>query len=282
MEGPFPEVDYLVLGHVTQDLTPAGPQPGGTATFASLTAQAVGLRPGIVTATGGGALPTVLAHLPARSIASEYSTTFRNDYEGGRRRQMVLSVAARLSLAAVPPEWRSAPIVHLAPLAREVDPELAGLFPSSFVGLTAQGWLRQWDAAGRVAVAPWPEAEPALRAASAVVISREDMQGDADILRSWAGWARVLVVTAGAEGATVYVDGQARHFPAPQVPEVDPTGAGDIFAAVYFALLRETADPWAAAEPAVALASASVGHAGLSGIPGSEAVRAALPGRRLK
>jgi hypothetical protein len=282
MEGPFPEVDYLVLGHVTQDLTPDGPRPGGTVTFASLTAQALGLHPGIVTAAAGGALPAPLAHLPAHTVASAASTTFRNEYAGSRRTQFVLSVADPLGLDDVPACWRRAPIVHLAPLARELDASLAGQFPDSFVGLTPQGWLRQWDTGGRVSAAPWPDAEPALRAASAVVISREDVQGDEEVIRLWAGWARVLVVTAGPEGATVYAGGEARHFAAPRAAEIDPTGAGDIFAAVYFALLRAEGDSFAAAGPAVALASSSVEYAGLAGIPSPEAVRAALPGWRLK
>lgn len=43
-------VDYLVIGHVTQDLTPSGPVLGGTAAYAALTARAMGLRVGVVTA----------------------------------------------------------------------------------------------------------------------------------------------------------------------------------------------------------------------------------------
>lgn len=41
---------YLVIGHVTADLTPTGIRLGGTAAFSGLTAQALGLRTGIITA----------------------------------------------------------------------------------------------------------------------------------------------------------------------------------------------------------------------------------------
>ena len=54
---PLEPVDYLVIGHVTEDLTPTGPRLGGTAAFAALTARAFGLRTGIVTSVGEGASP---------------------------------------------------------------------------------------------------------------------------------------------------------------------------------------------------------------------------------
>ena len=60
---------------------------------------------------------------------------------------------------AVPDAWRLAPLVLLAPLAGEVDPELAGAFPAARVAATPQGWLRQWDADGLVRPGPWPDAE---------------------------------------------------------------------------------------------------------------------------
>ncbi len=47
---PLEPVDYLVIGHLTEDLTPAGPRLGGTAAFSALTARALGLRVGVVSA----------------------------------------------------------------------------------------------------------------------------------------------------------------------------------------------------------------------------------------
>ena len=50
-------VDYLMIGHITRDITPDGPRLGGTATYSSLMARALGLRVGIVT-SWGNELPT--------------------------------------------------------------------------------------------------------------------------------------------------------------------------------------------------------------------------------
>jgi hypothetical protein len=49
---PLEPVDYLVIGHVAHDLTPSGPRLGGTAAYSTLTARALGLRVGVVTASG--------------------------------------------------------------------------------------------------------------------------------------------------------------------------------------------------------------------------------------
>ncbi len=42
-------VDYLIIGHITQDITPNGLVLGGTASYAGLTARSFGIRVGIVT-----------------------------------------------------------------------------------------------------------------------------------------------------------------------------------------------------------------------------------------
>jgi sugar/nucleoside kinase (ribokinase family) len=59
----------------------------------------------------------------------------------------------------------------------------------------------------------------------------------------------------------------ARQFPAPPQPEVDPTGAGDVFAAAFFINLYETNDPWASARFANQVAALSITRAGLAGVP---------------
>jgi sugar/nucleoside kinase (ribokinase family) len=54
--------------------------------------------------------------------------------------------------------------------------------------------------------------------------------------------------------------------------EVDPTGAGDIFAAAFFARLYTTRDPWEAGRFATHLAAFSVTRHGLEGVPTREEI----------
>ena len=45
--------------------------------------------------------------------------------------------------------------------------------------------------------------------------------------------ARIVLLKRGAEGCTLFMDGVEQHFPSIAVLEVDPTGAGDCFAAGF-------------------------------------------------
>ena len=256
-------LDYLAIGHIAQDVTPDGLRLGGTAAYAALTAHALSLRVGLVTAAAPDAVMDGLADLMICRVPSPRSTIFENRYTSAGRTQTIHSQAESLTPAAVPAEWRDASIIHLAPIAREVDPALASLFPNSFVGLTPQGWMRRWDGNGRVTRGEWDEAESLLPSASATVTSIEDVGGDWNIVERWAARTKVFVATQGDQGATVFWDGDRRHFSAPNVRVVDPTGAGDIFAAAFFVRLWQTRDAWDAAPFAIALASESVTRAGV-------------------
>ena len=157
--------------------------------------------------------------------------------------------------------------MHLAPIAQEVDPAWLDCFPGALLGVTPQGWLRQWDAAGRVSPIGWAEAESVLPHADAVIISIEDIGHDESIVQEWAALAKVLVVTRGALGCTVYTNRQTIAVPTHAARLVDTTGAGDVFSASYFVRLRQTGDPAAAARFANCMAGHSVTRRGLAAIP---------------
>lgn len=259
-------VDYLVIGHVAHDLTPVGPRLGGTASYSALTARALGLRVGIVTACGPETSLAPLGDIPVLSLESPNSTTFENIYTKHGRIQYLRGQAARIDLDQVPEVWRGAPIIHLGPIANEMDAILPDSFSPSLLGLTPQGWMRQWDSDCRVSIGEWKGADDALSRAHAVVISREDVNGDEELIEHMAHQTRILVVTEGAAGAILYWNGDRRRFPARDVTEVDATGAGDIFATAFFFRLLNTRDPWEAARFATLLASSSVTRPGLEGV----------------
>jgi sugar/nucleoside kinase (ribokinase family) len=267
--------DYLILGHVSRDLTPDGAVLGGTVAYAGLTANRLGRRVAAVTACGPDLDLAPLAPLSLRLLPSAESTSFENRYTAQRREQWLRAVAVPVDEAAVPDEWRASPIVHLGPIAQEVSPQAVPRFPESFVGLTPQGWLREWDAGGRVRPKGWRGLEAAFGAADAVVLSLEDLAGRDEVAEEMAEACQVLALTEGARGARVYWKGIERSLPGPQVEEVDPTGAGDIFAAVFFVHFAHTRDAWQAAEFANLLAGRSVTRPGLTAIPTPEEIAAA-------
>jgi len=273
---PLEPVDYLVIGHLSCDITPDGPRLGGTAAYAALTGRALGLRVGVVTAWGGEVLLDILDGINVVSVPARQSTIFENKYTPAGRIQHIHHIAPDLTFENVPEAWRHAPIVHIGPIAGEAKSLVDGKFPSSLLGLTPQGWLRRWDSAGRVGPGRWPEAPEMLARAGAAVLSIDDVGGDEDFIETMAAACRVLAVTEGPAGARLYWNGDLRRFRAPSLEEVDATGAGDIFAAAFFWRLYMTRDPWAAGRFATHLASFSVRRRGLDGIPTQEEIQTCL------
>jgi len=269
-------VDYLVLGHVAHDLTPEGWRLGGTAAYAALTARALGLKVGVVTACGPETTLEGLQGISVISLDSKHSTTFENIYMEHGRVQYLRARAARLHYDIIPEAWRRAPILHLGPIADEMDSSVPDGFSPDLLGVTPQGWMRQWDADRRVSRGAWKNAEAILPQAGAVVLSREDVNGDDELIEHMAHQTQLLAVTEGGEGCVLHWHGDRRRFRAPEVHEVDATGAGDIFAAAFFIRLWKTRDRWESARFATQLASRSVTRVGLAGIPTSAEIEECL------
>jgi hypothetical protein len=260
-------IDYLVVGHVTQDITRNGPRLGGTAAFSALTARALGLRVGVVTSANEKTSLKAFDGIPVVSIPSEYTTTFENIYRDDGRKQILHHRARRLSIDLVPEAWRNATIIHLGPVAQELDSELPRFPSTSLLGVTPQGWLRTWNDDGYIAPCRWNNANQLLSQANAVIISREDVNGDEELIETMAHKTRILIVTEASAGAVLYWNDDRRRFRAPEVEEVDATGAGDVFATAFFIRLSVTRDPWEATRFATQLSARSVTRFGLDGIP---------------
>jgi sugar/nucleoside kinase (ribokinase family) len=260
-------VDYLVIGHLTCDIIPGGLRLGGAASFVSLTAKAMGLRVGVVTAWGNEFQLTALEGIHVVAAPAEHSTTFENVYTPDGRIQHIHHQAPRIDFSLVPEVWRRAPIIHLAPVAQEVDALLPKEFHPSLLGLTPQGWMRTWGEDKLVRHCDWKEADVALPKAGAVCISVEDIGYSEDLIEHYMLSTPTLAVTEGRDGIRLYWNHDMRRFRAPEVKVVEATGAGDVFAASFFIRLYQTRDPWEAARFAVRMSAISVTRVGLEGVP---------------
>jgi len=269
-------VDYLVIGHVAHDLTPEGPRLGGTVAYSALTAQALGLRVGVMTAADKETSLTALNGIQVLSSVSPQSTTFENIYTENGRVQYLRAQATRLDFANIPEVWRAASIIHVGPIANEIDSVLPKELSPTLFGVTPQGWMRQRAEDGLVSRSEWQNAESVLQKAGAVVMSREDVNGDDELIEHMAHQTRILVVTESNDGCVLHWNGDRRRFRAPEVHEVDATGAGDVFAAAFFFRLFKTRDPWEAARFATLIATRSVTRVGLAGIPTSQEIEECL------
>jgi sugar/nucleoside kinase (ribokinase family) len=261
--------DYLLVGHLAHDITPSGPQLGGTVAYAAYTAVAFGLRVGILTSTQPD--EPLMRRLPdgvmVTSVPAEFTTTFENLYINGSRTQYLHHRAATLHPEALPPAWRQARLIHLAPVANEVDPAFVFAFGSNPICVTPQGWMRQQGPDKRVFFIPWKSADQVLPRARLVVLSEEDIQHDPGLETVFANLAPILVVTRAERGGTVYQGRQRHEFPARQIEQVEPTGAGDIFATALHITLDRLNDLDRAVQVAAWLAGQSVSRVGFAGAP---------------
>ncbi|MBL8100508.1 MAG: hypothetical protein JNK81_15095 [Anaerolineales bacterium] len=265
-------VDYLLIGHIAVDLTPNGKQLGGTVSYSALTAKAMGLRVGIVTSVGDDANLEILNGIQIINIPTKHSTTFENIKTENGRKQTLHHQATKISNEHIPDVWKNAHIVHLAPIAQEVDLDLIKHFDKSFIGVTPQGWMRAWDENGQVKYTAWENSEQVLGQVGGVVLSLEDVNRDLEKVEWLASHTNLLCLTEGELGCVLYWHGDRRRFRPIEVDEVDATGAGDIFAAAFFARLYQTKDAWEAARFATNLAAYSVTRNGLMGIPTQEEI----------
>jgi hypothetical protein len=269
-------IDYLVIGHITQDLTDAGPRIGGTVTYSGLTAKRMGKKVGIVTSFAESTNIAPLDGIQIHSIPSENSSTFENIHTPKGRIQYLYSSAKTLSLTNIPELWLNAAIIHVGPIFNEIDPSILNFLPDDNFFMTPQGMLRQADDNGKVHPKAWELPHEITRKATAIVISNEDVQNDEELIDDLANHSNILVVTENQGGARVYWHGDLRHFSSPEVPFVEDTGAGDIFAAAFFCRYADIHDPWEAAKFAIKLSATSVSRKYLESIPSKLEIDAAL------
>lgn len=274
---------FLAIGHVTRDEFDGDPQwrLGGAALYAAAAAARLGADVALVTRAGAGergpleerchSLGIDLVALP-----SEATTAFLFRYDGARRILRLRSRARAIQLADVPERLRGADAVVLGSVAHEIDRSLFGAFAGAAVVVAAQGFLREWDADGTVRARPWDGVGELLGPVSAIVVSEEDVAGELAGPRRWAA-AVPVVVTLAERGALVLTGGAERVLPAQAAARVvDPTGAGDAFAAGLALALAEGRAVDDAVRFANAVASFAVEAPGTDGLAGRAAVESRL------
>ena len=268
--GAAPGPEFAAVGHVARDRMPSGYRLGGTAAYAACTAARLGLRAALVTRAAPFApLDALATEVAVYNAGSPRSTTFENVYEGGQRRQYLHARAQPLAAADVPASLRQAPIVLFGPVAQEMQPDLLDCASGATVrAVVPQGWLRTWDDDGLVrpvAVARGRFHPRTLRRVGAQC--GRSARCPAVYWRRGSGSRRSSSLRDGREGAEVYADARLIHRArAYRASEVDPTGAGDVFAAAFAIGLHQRGDPVWAADFACAAAAFAIESPGLAGI----------------
>ena len=274
-------INFLAIGPITHDLTPDGFRFGGTVSFASVTARRLGWQPGILTRVAPEGLVqgppptepvdviapdgTPLAGIPIHLLPSSTSTTFTNIYRDGVRTQVVAALADRYPrrFACCLGGCAGGPAGRWCGCACVVDrgfpPCADGCDAAGLDAALGRGRACRPDALG--------DAASFLHRADVAILSREDVGGDDAYIADLARRARMLVITDGWHGATLYMGGASQRIAPRPTSEVDPTGAGDVFATSFLLRLAETGNPFVAARFANVAASISVEASGMDSVP---------------
>ena len=253
---------------------------GGSVSYAATTALRMNCQVGIVTSAGPGLdLQSPFPGAQIECLESKATTLFENIYEDGKRTQVLHQRADVITCEQIPLAWRAAPMVYLGTIDQEITPEVFGCFSEdSTICVMPQGFFRRWNEQGLVSFAEWTPAERVLQRIDVLVLSELDVPEPDRLVGEWSELVKIIVVTRAERGATVYMGADSCDYPARPTRQVDPTGAGDVFAAAYLISLHETNDPCAAAGFANAAASFSIEKPGVAGIPFRAEVDAYLAG----
>jgi ribokinase len=275
--------DFLAIGHVARDEFEGEPtwRLGGTALYAAATAARLGARAALVTRVGPpekDALEERCSQLgiALHALPSSVTTTFGFRYVDGRRFMRLKARARGIAPTDVPAEWRHARAVVLGSIAHELDRSLFGTTSPTATVLVAQGYLREWSADGAIRPREWEDAEEIVPRVAAVVLSEDDVAGDLSAPRRWARNGGVYVTLA-ERGVLVLDHGSEGIVPGYAVERVvDPTGAGDAFAAGLAIALADGRPPDECARFANAVASFAVEGVGMESLADRARVEARM------
>jgi sugar/nucleoside kinase (ribokinase family) len=250
-----------VIGHLALDsVSGASPRIGGAPWYAGRAIKLLGRRATIVAKCGQPERRQFLMRLeslglPVSLVAGGSTAAFSFDYDGDARRMAVAAIGEpwtpEEALGAVDrAEW-----LHVAPLLRSDFPRetLAELARGRRLLLDGQGLVRRPQTGALVLD---DDFDPALfENVSILKLAEEEaltLVGSLDAVPELG--VPEIVVTLGAEGCVVFDHGRAERIPAQTVHGVlDPTGAGDAFAATYLSARARGRTPALAAWRASAL-----------------------------
>jgi sugar/nucleoside kinase (ribokinase family) len=256
----------LAVGHVTWDRTAGAQRLGGSVSYAAACARRLGWRAAVLTVSA----PDFVAErdLPGVEVflrQATHTTRFENVYgEHGEREQRLLARAEDVSLDPLPDEWRNPDVLLIAPVIDEAQGSLVQAFEATTVGALAQGWLREVRPDGRVVPRAWSSAQRDLAGVHALFLSEHDLPQAEALAHAQLAQVPLIALTRGWRGLTLLTREARYEVPSLPCEEVDPTGAGDVFAAAFLVRYHETGHSLDAAAFAACAASCAVEGPGFS------------------
>jgi sugar/nucleoside kinase (ribokinase family) len=251
--------DIVSTGHFCIDsiILPSRHAPyvilGGSVTYVSLAAKRLGANVSVISKVGGDFPKAYIWWLGQESVdlsgvieikdakTTRFELKYNNDLSS--RKLRLASKATPITLEDLPDSVK-AKIVHLAPIANEIQYEVAERLKgcSEVLSLDPQGLVRVFDENGNVTIGPLEDKrivglvniyKSSLDEIEAVT-GKRDLKSAIKAVHDFG--VETVIVTLGMKGAVISIDRTTYNVPAYKPNKVvDPTGAGDAFMGGFLA-----------------------------------------------
>lgn len=239
--GPSAKIVTLSIGHVTHDRVDGRIVPGGCAYYAASAFHALGAESHLVTTVGEDfCCGPELDRFAWAAQRQGQTTVFTNLYpDPGPRLQYVDRVAADVAPAGLPAGWKHPDVAFLGPVFNELDIQAwKRALSARITAVGVQGFVRGAGAAAgppeagqQVVPRRWSPDPELLSGIQVACLSEEDLVGQGDLLERLVASIPLVALTRERKGCEL-IEADRREWVGIHAAEVvDPTGAGDTFAA---------------------------------------------------
>ena len=275
---------FVAIGNISIDYLQDSQFAGGSVLQSSLLASKLGLKSSAITSFGKDfqKLKQNWQNVQVYPQLSPFSTTVGLIYdEKGNRRVIIKKEGGVISEKLLPKEVSDADIIFICPIVHEISSDLVSFIArtnkKALIVVTPQGWLRDWKKEGdAISQKPWSNAKEILSHTDILSISEEDIQENKSVLNLYKDFIKqggIIIVTQGSKGAIAYRRQKLISSKAYPTKAIDPTGAGDIFAASFAIAWRETASLEKSLRFANVAASFIIEGIGVSNMPTRPQIR---------
>jgi len=226
---------------VTHDRVDGRIVPGGCAYYAASAFGALGAASRLVTTVGEDfCCDPDLERLEWVARRAGRTTVFTNLYpDSGPRLQYIDRVAADVGPASLPAGWERPDVAFFGPVFDELDVRAwKRALSARITAIGVQGFVRGADSASgpegagrRVVPRRWRPSPELLEGIEVACLSEEDLQGQADLLDRLVAAIPLVALTRERKGCELIEGGRRVWVGIHAAEVVDPTGAGDTFAA---------------------------------------------------
>lgn len=231
------KLKIVVVGHITLDEYDGRLVPGGSAYYCSRTYLELGASVKLISTVGEDFQFTeIFNDLDTFVKRIGQTTRFKNIYKKNSIRQQIsIAQAEPIRPDSIPDDFKECDVLHLAPVLGEIDLNWwLSLVKAKVVAVGLQGWLRRIDDSKIVLPQICEISDDELGKLGLVCLSEGDIHGQSELLDRIVRLVPTVALTYGENGYDIYKDGIKSSYGVFNTVEIDPTGAGDVFASGFF------------------------------------------------